>query len=90
MTREEAGRKGGEKVASEKGPKYYKEIGKKGGEIRGSNKGSGTKPAEWGRMTRNAVSSAKLPVRKQVAKAAKHTQKKENKQISLLPHHCFY
>jgi general stress protein YciG len=32
MSREEAGRKGGEKVAEEKGPEFYKEIGHKGGE----------------------------------------------------------
>ncbi len=32
MTVEEAGRKGGEKVASERGPEFYEEIGRKGGE----------------------------------------------------------
>ncbi len=32
MTVEEAGRKGGEKVASERGPEFYSEIGQKGGE----------------------------------------------------------
>ena len=32
MTREEAGRKGGEKVARERGPQFYREIGRKGGE----------------------------------------------------------
>ena len=32
MTVEEAGRKGGETVAREKGPEFYSEIGKKGGE----------------------------------------------------------
>ncbi len=32
MTVEEAGRKGGEKVASERGPEFYSEIGHKGGE----------------------------------------------------------
>ncbi len=31
MTREEAGRKGGEKVAAERGPEFYSRIGKKGG-----------------------------------------------------------
>ncbi len=32
MTVEEAGRKGGAKVASERGPGFYSEIGHKGGE----------------------------------------------------------
>jgi uncharacterized protein len=32
MTRQEAGRKGGEKVARERGPEFYREIGRKGGE----------------------------------------------------------
>ncbi len=32
MTVEEAGRKGGEKVAAERGPGFYSEIGHKGGE----------------------------------------------------------
>jgi general stress protein YciG len=32
MTRVEAGRKGGEKVARERGPQFYREIGRKGGE----------------------------------------------------------
>lgn len=31
MTVSEAGRKGGEKVASERGPEFYSEIGRKGG-----------------------------------------------------------
>ncbi len=35
MTVEEAGRKGGEKVASERGPEFYSEIGQKGGHIGG-------------------------------------------------------
>jgi general stress protein YciG len=35
MTREEAGRKGGEKVAKERGPQFYREIGRKGGEKSG-------------------------------------------------------
>ena len=35
MTVGEAGRKGGEKVASERGPAFYSEIGKKGGSIGG-------------------------------------------------------
>ncbi len=29
----EAGRKGGEKVAEERGPEFYSEIGRKGGEM---------------------------------------------------------
>jgi general stress protein YciG len=32
MTRQEAGRKGGQKVARERGPEFYRTIGKKGGE----------------------------------------------------------
>jgi general stress protein YciG len=40
MTREEAGRKGGEKVAKEKGPEFYSEIGRKGGEKLARERGS--------------------------------------------------
>lgn len=40
MTREEAGRKGGEKVARERGPEFYREIGKKGGEKVAEQRGS--------------------------------------------------
>ncbi len=32
MTREEAGRKGGQKVARERGSEFYRAIGRKGGE----------------------------------------------------------
>lgn len=32
MTRQEAGRKGGQKVARERGPEFYRQIGKKGGD----------------------------------------------------------
>lgn len=32
MTREEAGRMGGQKVARERGPEFFREIGRKGGE----------------------------------------------------------
>jgi general stress protein YciG len=32
MTREEAGRKGGQKVARERGSEFYREIGRRGGE----------------------------------------------------------
>jgi general stress protein YciG len=32
MSRQEAGRKGGKKVAQERGTAFYREIGKKGGE----------------------------------------------------------
>ncbi len=32
LTREEAGRKGGQKVARERGPEFFREIGRKGGE----------------------------------------------------------
>jgi len=35
MTVEEAGRMGGEKVASERGHEFYEEIGRKGGEVGG-------------------------------------------------------
>jgi len=40
MTREEAGRKGGEKVARERGPQFYREIGRKGGEKVSQERGS--------------------------------------------------
>ena len=40
MTREEAGRKGGEKVARERGPQFYREIGRKGGEKVAEERGS--------------------------------------------------
>ena len=33
----EIGRKGGEKVAGERGSEFYREIGKKGGESKGKN-----------------------------------------------------
>jgi len=40
MTREEAGRKGGEKVSRERGPEFYREIGRKGGEKVAEERGS--------------------------------------------------
>lgn len=40
MTRVEAGRKGGEKVARERGSEFFKEIGKKGGEKVAKERGS--------------------------------------------------
>jgi uncharacterized protein len=40
MTREEAGRLGGEKVARERGPEFYRQIGKKGGEKVAEQRGS--------------------------------------------------
>jgi general stress protein YciG len=40
MTRQEAGRKGGEKVARERGPEFYRQIGKKGGEKVAEERGS--------------------------------------------------
>jgi general stress protein YciG len=40
MTREEAGRKGGEKVARERGREFYREIGRKGGEKVAEERGS--------------------------------------------------
>ena len=36
MTRQEAGRLGGEKVAEERGAEFYRKIGRKGGENRRS------------------------------------------------------
>ena len=39
MTVAEAGRKGGEKVASERGHEFYEEIGRKGGEKVASERG---------------------------------------------------
>lgn len=41
MTVEEAGRKGGEKVAQERGPEYYSEIGRKGGHSQGKENNPG-------------------------------------------------
>jgi hypothetical protein len=40
MTREEAGRKGGQKVARERGSDFYRQIGKKGGEKVAEQRGS--------------------------------------------------
>lgn len=40
MSRVEAGRKGGEKVAKERGSEFFKEIGKKGGEKVAKERGS--------------------------------------------------
>jgi general stress protein YciG len=40
MTRQEAGKKGGEKVAKERGPEFYREIGRKGGEKMAEERGS--------------------------------------------------
>ena len=40
MTREEAGRKGGQKVARERGSEFYREIGRKGGEKVAAQRGS--------------------------------------------------
>ena len=40
MTRQEAGRKGGEKVARERGSEFYREIGRKGGEKVAEERGS--------------------------------------------------
>jgi general stress protein YciG len=40
MTRQEAGRKGGRKVAREKGSEFYKEIGRKGGQKVAGERGS--------------------------------------------------
>ncbi len=40
MTRQEAGRKGGQKVARERGPEFYRRIGKRGGEKVAGERGS--------------------------------------------------
>ncbi len=40
MTRQEAGRKGGQKVAKERGSEFYREIGRKGGEKVAAQRGS--------------------------------------------------
>ena len=40
MTREEAGRKGGEKVARERGSEFYRKIGRKGGRKVARTRGS--------------------------------------------------
>ena len=40
MTRQEAGKKGGEKVARERGLEFYREIGRKGGEKMAEERGS--------------------------------------------------
>ena len=40
MTREEAGRKGGQKVARERGSEFFREIGRKGGEKVAEERGS--------------------------------------------------
>jgi hypothetical protein len=40
MSREEAGRKGGQKVAKERGSEFYREIGRKGGEKVAQKRGS--------------------------------------------------
>lgn len=40
MTRQEAGRKGGQKVAKERGSEFYREIGRKGGEKVVAQRGS--------------------------------------------------
>jgi uncharacterized protein len=40
MTRQEAGRKGGEKMARERGSEFYRTIGRKGGEKVAEERGS--------------------------------------------------
>ncbi len=40
MSRQEAGRRGGEKVAKERGSEFYRRIGKKGGEKIAEERGS--------------------------------------------------
>lgn len=40
MTREEAGRRGGEKVARERGNEFYRRIGRKGGKKVAEKRGS--------------------------------------------------
>ncbi len=40
LTRQEAGRIGGQKVAKERGPEFYRRIGRKGGEKVAAQRGS--------------------------------------------------
>ena len=40
MTRQEAGRKGGQKVARQRGSEFYRKIGRKGGEKVAEERGS--------------------------------------------------
>lgn len=40
LTRQEAGRIGGEKIARERGPEFFRQIGKKGGERVAAQRGS--------------------------------------------------
>ena len=47
MTREEAGRKGGQKVARERGSEFYREIGRKGGEKVAEERGSEFYQGNW-------------------------------------------
>ena len=60
MSREDAGRKGGQKVARERGTEFYREIGRKGGEKVAKQRGSeffreiGRKGGE-SRGNRNAI-----------------------------------
>lgn len=42
MTRQEAGRKGGEKVAEERDSEFFREIGRKGGESKGNRSNTRT------------------------------------------------
>ncbi len=60
MTRQEAGRKGGEKVAEERGSEFYKAIGRKGGESRGNRlrKKTRNKSLPGGRKGRVTLASS--------------------------------
>jgi len=40
MSKQEAGRKGGRKVASERGPEFFRAIGRKGGEKVAAERGA--------------------------------------------------
>jgi general stress protein YciG len=76
MTREEAGRKGGRKVARERNSEFYREIGRKGGEKVAEERGTefyrkiGRKGGE-SRGNRNAVAKGGRTVPTKKASANK-------------------
>ncbi len=63
MSRVEAGRKGGEKVARERGSEFFREIGKKGGEKVARERGSEFYK-EIGRKGGESRSSRRTPARR--------------------------
>jgi len=81
MTRQEAGRKGGEKVARERGSGFYREIGRKGGEKVAEERGSefyreiGRKGGE-SRGNRNTTTGTKgLPQRERRSQAQRRIKR---------------